>query len=50
MNDDPLDQVRRILDKLAAETEPPCDHLTWVLAHQAAIDAISRIAYPEAIG
>ena len=43
-----MDRVRAVLDQLADQTEPPCDHRTWVDAHQAAIDAISRIAYPKA--
>ena len=50
MNDDPLDQVRRILDKLAAETEPPCDHITIHEASRKAIHDISVYAYPEATG
>lgn len=45
MND--MDRVRAILDELAAATEPPCNHATWVYAYREAVDAISRIAYPE---
>lgn len=48
MNGNPLDPVRRILDKLAAETEPPCDHITIHQANQKAIHDISVYAYPEA--
>ena len=50
MNNDPLDQVRRILDKLATETEPPCDHITIHQANQKAIHDISVYVYPEATG
>ena len=48
MNGDPLDHVRRILDNLATETEPPCDHITIHQANQKAIHDISVYAYPEA--
>ena len=48
MSNDPLDQIRRILDKLAAETEPPCDHITIHQANQKAIHDISVYVYPEA--
>ena len=45
---DPLDPVRRILDKLADATEPPCGHATWAEAYRQAINDISVYVYPEA--
>ena len=44
----PLDPVRRILDRLADTTEPPCDHTTWIEAQRQAIHDISVYVYPEA--
>ena len=48
MSGDLLDPVRRILDKLADATKPPCDHVTWTDAHRQAINDISVYVYPEA--
>ena len=48
MNDDPLDQIRLILDNLAAATEPPCGHITIHEENQKAIHDISVYVYPEA--
>lgn len=47
MSDDPLDPIRRILDKLAEETKPPCDHITIYEANEKAIHDISVYVYPE---
>lgn len=48
MNVDPLDPIRVILDKLAEETAPPCDHITIYQASEKAIHDISIYVYPEA--
>ena len=48
MSGDPLDPVRRILDHLAAQTEPPCDPAVCVDAYRQAIHDISTYVYPEA--
>ena len=42
-----LDPVRRILDRLADATEPPCDYGTWIEAQRQAINDISVHVYPE---
>lgn len=42
-----LRPVRAILDQLAADTEPPCNHAAWVYAHRQAINDISVYVYPE---
>lgn len=49
MNGDPLDPIRAILDNLAEETRPPCDHITIYQASEKAIHDISVYVYPEAI-
>ena len=46
--DQALGPVRRILDKLAATTEPPYDHVTWAEACRQAVHDISVHVYPEA--
>ena len=44
-----IDRIRAVLDKCADETRPGENDYTGTYdAHQAAIDAISRIAYPKA--
>ena len=48
VGNDPLGQIRRVLDKLAEETGPPCDHITIHEANQKAIHEISVCVYPEA--
>ena len=48
MSGDPLDPVRRILDHLADQTEPPCDPAVCVDAYRQAIHDISTYVYPEA--
>ena len=43
-----LDRIRAVLDKCAADTRPgENDYVQRFDAYEAAIDAISRIAYPE---
>lgn len=43
-----LDSIRAILDQLATDTAPgENDYMGTYDAYEAAIDAISRIAYPE---
>lgn len=42
-----LDRIRAVLDKCADDTRPgECDYAGTYDAYEAAIDAISRIAYP----
>ena len=50
MSGDPLDPVRRILDHLADQTEPPCDPAVEVDAYWQAIHDISTYVYPEPTG
>lgn len=45
-----IDRIRAVLDQLATDTAPgETDHIGTYDAYQAAIDAISRIAYPDHI-
>ena len=43
-----MDRVRAVLDQCAHDSHPDrADHADTYHAYQTAIDAISRIAYPE---
>lgn len=42
-----MGRIRAILDRLAADTEPPCQHIRRIETYRDAVDQISRIAYPE---
>lgn len=43
-----LDRIRAVLDKCADDTRPgETDYVQTFDAYETAIDAISRIAYPE---
>lgn len=45
-----LDRIRAVLDKCAEDTRPgENDYMGTYDAYEAAIDAISRIAYPKAV-